>query len=135
MNKHNIGPKLYSCNEEHVEMEYIDGTLITDYIGQESKRNIKKVFKEVLAQCRTLDKLSINKYEMHHPIKHIIIRNNKPIMIDFERCKKTIKPKNVTQFCEFIIRHFPELEDLRELTKAYSKEQTEKNFREIYNRI
>ena len=41
---------------------------------------------------------------MHHPVKHIIIgKNRKPVLIDFERCRKTEKPKNVTQFCQFLI--------------------------------
>ena len=44
----------------------------------------------------------INKLEMHNPCKHIII-DKKPVMIDFERCYFTNKPKNVTQFCQFIM--------------------------------
>ena len=41
---------------------------------------------------------------MSHPIKHIIIdKKNKPILIDFDRTRYTIKPANVTQFCDFLI--------------------------------
>ncbi|RMF54400.1 hypothetical protein D6745_05420, partial [Candidatus Woesearchaeota archaeon] len=36
-------------------------------------------------------------------VKHIIVEKGKPVMIDFERCHYTKKPKNVTQFCQFLI--------------------------------
>ncbi|MBI2671237.1 hypothetical protein HYX18_04655, partial [Candidatus Woesearchaeota archaeon] len=57
----------------------------------------------ILIQCFTLDKLNINKKELHRPVKHIIIKNNNPVMIDFERCYLSKKPKNLTQFCQFLI--------------------------------
>jgi predicted Ser/Thr protein kinase len=38
---------------------------------------------------------------MHHPLKHIIV-GRKPVLIDFERCHDTDKPKNVTQFLMFL---------------------------------
>ena len=69
-----------------------------------------------------------NKDEMHHPLKHIIITPSGPVLIDFERCKETKKPKNVTQFVEFLCRIKEELskkgilinaENLRKLSKEY----------------
>jgi len=50
-----------------------------------------------------MDKLNINKEEMSHPIKHIIVNKNKAVMIDFERTRYTQKPGNITQFCDFLI--------------------------------
>jgi len=63
---------------------------------------VNKIIKNILEQCRIMDKLKINKKEFHKPIKHIIVYKNKPVMIDFERCYYAEKPKNVTQFCQFI---------------------------------
>ncbi|MBT4857903.1 hypothetical protein HON49_01910 [archaeon] len=40
---------------------------------------------------------------MHHPVKHILIENKNPVQIDFERARHTDQPKNVTQFCDFLI--------------------------------
>ena len=50
----------------------------------------------------------MDKEEMHHPYKHIIIdrKTKKPVLLDFERCHKTQEPKNVTQFCSYIISDF-----------------------------
>jgi len=52
-----------------------------------------------------MDGLGINKEEMSHPPKHIIIskKNKKPVLIDFERSHYTLKPSNVTQFCDFLV--------------------------------
>ena len=51
-----------------------------------------------------MDKLNVDKEEMHHPVKHVIIgKNNKASLIDFERCHEVKKGKNVTQFCQFLI--------------------------------
>jgi predicted Ser/Thr protein kinase len=55
-----------------------------------------------------MDKIKTNKEEMHHPYKHILIDNKtkKPVLVDFERCHKSLEPKNVTQFCTYIISDF-----------------------------
>ena len=40
---------------------------------------------------------------MTNPYKHIIIdKNNNPVLIDFERCRYTEQPKNVTQFLQYL---------------------------------
>src|SRR3989344_8569931 len=52
---------------------------------------------------RTLDLLKLNKEEMHHPHKHIIVdRKGKPSLVDFERARIVSRPKNVTQFCQYL---------------------------------
>ena len=55
-----------------------------------------------------MDRINVNKEEMHHPYKHIIMdkTTKKPILIDFERCHKSLEPKNVTQFSSYIISDF-----------------------------
>jgi len=103
LNKHKIGPKLIFSGKDYFVYEYIKGDFILDFIEKNSKSKIKKVLKDVFNQMFIIDNLGINKEEMHHPYKHIIINKNKPILIDFERCYKTKKPHNVTQFCQFLI--------------------------------
>ena len=104
LNKHNIGPKLLKHDVSSITMEFIDGTLIGDYFENEknNKKEIIKMIIKILEQCRQMDKLGINKLEMTRPHKHIIVRDDAPILIDFERCRKTEKPKNVTQFLQFL---------------------------------
>ena len=87
LNKHKIGPRLLHASENEIRLEFIEGTRIVDWIKENKKPNIKQVLIKILKQCRTLDKLHVNKYELTNPYKHIIIRNNEPIMIDFARCR------------------------------------------------
>lgn len=107
LNKKNTGPKLiynkYNKNKFFI-YNFIEGEFILDNFLKNNKKNIVKIIKNVFNQLYVMDKLKVNKEEMHHPVKHIIInKNNKPTLVDFERCHKTKKPKNVTQFCQFII--------------------------------
>ena len=103
LNKYGIGPKLVFAGDGFFAYWYLDGAFIIDYLAKSGKQKIKKTIKKILSQLFTLDKLKIDKEEMHHPIKHIIISKNKPCLIDFERTHNVQNPKNVTQFCQFLI--------------------------------
>ena len=88
----------------------MEGQFILDWVKLSNKPEIITALAEILNQCYALDVLGINKEEMHHPLKHIIItKNNKPVLLDFERTRKVDKPQNVTQFIEFICRIESEL--------------------------
>lgn len=104
LNKYNIGPKFISYKSNKLEYIFVEGELIIDFIEKAGRKEIIRILKNVLKQCFIMDRLKINKMEMHHPVKHIIVnrKHKKPVLIDFERCYKTDKPKNVTQFLQFI---------------------------------
>ena len=103
LNKHKIGPKLLFTDKNYFVYEYIDGDFIVDFIKKSTKTNIKKAMKNIFNQLFLLDKLKVDKEEMHHPLKHIIMSKNRPFLIDFERLHHVKNPKNVTQFCQFMI--------------------------------
>ncbi len=102
LNRHGIGPKLFCFGNDFVVMEFVQGKRILDFFGSSDKKSVLKVIKNVLMQCRRLDSLLVDKKELTNPYKHIIIRGGKPVMIDFERCRNTLTPKNVTQFVQFL---------------------------------
>lgn len=102
LNKEKIGPKLYYSNEKEVIMEYIKGLTLPEWTKTATKKEILTVLQKILDQCNTLDKLGITKEEMHNPYKHIIIRNKKPVFIDFERAIHSLNPKNTTQFVQYL---------------------------------
>jgi len=137
LNDKRVGPKLIDYGKDWFEMEYIRGELMKDYLGRCSRKEAMAVLKDCLKQCRVMDLLKVNKKEMHHPDKHIIIRKGEAVFIDFERCKLTENPKNVTQFCQYILKlsgMFPRKikvgkEKMVEVMKYYKKEQSEKNFK------
>ena len=132
LNKINIGAKLISWKENYFVYEFVEGDLILDYINK--TKNPFPVLIKILKQCRVLDKLKINKLEMHHPLKHIFVKKNKVTMIDFERAYFTKKPKNVTQFCQFLMRN-KNLELNKEKVinslKEYKTDQSEQNFEKV----
>ncbi len=102
LNKQNIGPKLFCLGKDFIVMEFIDGSRIIDYFESAKKKSIIKTIKGILSQCHKLDILMVDKKELTNPYKHIIVRHGNPIMIDFERCKFTQSPKNITQFLQFL---------------------------------
>ena len=117
----------------------IDNEVILKWLETSHKKEMIIVLMDILKQCRILDEMHVNKYEMTNPYKHIIIMKKKPIMIDFERCKYTRNPKNVTQFCQFLmcgkVKNILERNGIkidRTLLKNalidYKKEQDDDNF-------
>ena len=104
INKLSIGPKFLFSTGSYFAYNFIEGDFILDFLGKATKAQARKVIRQILRQCRVLDQHGLSKFEMTKPVKHIIVqKNNNAIMIDFERCKHTKKPKNVTQFCQFLI--------------------------------
>lgn len=130
MNKHKIGPKLIERGKDYLICEFIEGERILDYWV---KKKDPKIILEIFNQLRVLDKLKVDKEEMHHPVKHIII-GKKVVMIDFERCHKSLKPKNISQFCQFLIsRKLLELDKdlLIKSLKEYKQDYSDKHYEEI----
>jgi release factor glutamine methyltransferase len=143
LNRKGIGPKLLFEGKGHFAYQFIEGIFIKDFIKKANKNRLKKVLKEVFRQCFILDQLKMNKEEMHHPIKHVII-GKKVVLLDFERANKSISPRNVTQFCQYIINQRAELnkkgfkidrEDMIALARNYSKKMDKENLNKILKAI
>ena len=102
LNKHNIGPKLIMHGSNWLADDFVPGEFIRDWIPKAKKKDAGRVLRIVFEKCFKMDQLMINKEEMHHPLKHVIIGKSVKL-IDFERAKKTNDPKNVSQFCQFVM--------------------------------
>jgi release factor glutamine methyltransferase len=101
LNKVGIGPKLYVKDSDFLVMELIDGISYKEYMENNSKDKIHKIAILLEKQLVKMDELQIDKQEMARPLTNVIIRNEKPILIDFERCRFSQNPKNIRQFREF----------------------------------
>jgi putative serine/threonine protein kinase len=121
-------PQLIDYDKEKLIYYFIDGITIEEFL---KKKNKKLVLKQILKQCYELDKLKINKLELTNPYKHILIKDNKAKMIDFERCYKTKNPKNVTQFVEYLMRNKIIKREVIPLVKEYKKKRTKTSFEKI----
>ena len=102
LDKNNIGSKLIFQKNNYVIYKLIEGPIFIDWIKVNNKKVILRVISEILFMCYKMDSLKINKLELTNPKKHILIENNKPIFIDFEKCYYTNNPKNLTQFCQYV---------------------------------
>ncbi|MFQ5475177.1 MAG: HemK2/MTQ2 family protein methyltransferase [Candidatus Nanoarchaeia archaeon] len=109
LNKKGIGPEVLFSGKDYFVYKFVEGDFILDAFENSDKHRIKKIMINVLDQCFTMDQMKLNKEEMHHPVKHVLVKGASIVMLDFERCKFTQKPGNVTQFCQFItsglVRH------------------------------
>lgn len=139
LNKYNIGPKFLFSGKDYIVYEFVDGKRILDYVAENDKKQIIRVLKNVFMQCRILDKLKIDKREMHNPWKHILV-GKKIVMIDFERCHRVERGKNVTQFGQFLLRKKDLLKrkgisikkkDFIRILREYKDKQTEAKFKKI----
>lgn len=113
LNKINVGPKIYYYDEEDdfLIRDFVDGIKIEEWVKNHGedidfKYKLLGILKEILLQCRSMDLLKINKQELTNPHKDILITKKGPIIIDFERCRFTANPKNVTQFLQYLTRPF-----------------------------
>ena len=73
---------------------------------------------------------------MHKPLKHIVI-GKKIIMLDFERCYISKKPKNVTQFGQFLLKLniIKKRKEFIESLKDYKQNLDEKSFKKILSLV
>ncbi|NQV09437.1 hypothetical protein HQ529_06305 [Candidatus Woesearchaeota archaeon] len=143
LNKKGIGPKFVSFENNELIYEFVEGEFIIDYFEKSEKKDILRVLKDLMKQMREMDKLKVNKLEMHHPIKHVVVGKN-VVLLDFERCHITNKPKNVTQLCQFIVSgHLTKLlgskgikinrKEILDAAKEYKKNH--KGFNKIFKLI
>lgn len=144
LNKKGIGTKMLFYDKEYFAYKFISGKYIKEFIETEkSKSKLMKVLRNILEQCFVMDKLKINKEEMHNPYKHIVI--NKTItMIDFERATYAAKSHNITQFLQYIMKNKVFLDKrgfninkktLIKLGKEYKRNINKKNFDRIIKEI
>ncbi|MEZ0323496.1 MAG: serine/threonine protein kinase [Hydrogenothermaceae bacterium] len=102
VNREGIGSKLEIIGEDFIAYEYIVGEHLIDVLNEENKEIL---LKQLLDQAKILDKIKINKEEMHRPYKNVLVdKDLKLYLIDFERAKPTLRPKNVAQVMQFIKR-------------------------------
>ena len=150
LNKKKVGPKLIKATKDYFFYYFVDGEFIIDYIkglkkNKESRKIILKIIQNVLDQCYVLDKLKVDKEEMHHPLKHIIVDKKQNVtLLDFERCHIVDYGKNVTQFVVFLMRLREFLAEynikidqdkLIALAKLYKRDQTKEHFKKILDEI
>ncbi len=143
LNKHSIGPKAYALSSGLI-MELLKGPTIEEYITKASRASILIMLSKVLKKLRKLDSLGYSKQEMTNPYKHIIITKKGPRLLDFERCRFTRSPSNVTQFLNYLYKKKMQLaakgifildKKLRPLAARYKRKLGKNSFKPIFDEV
>lgn len=106
-------PRLYSIDPENLKivMQRVEGCRIADCLNAD-------VVAKCFDLCYLLDRMGIQKEEMNHPDKHVIV-SDRVYFIDFERGRFKKNPSNLTQFCAYLEKRGVEMD--RQLVSSYKK--------------
>lgn len=102
-NKAGVGAELIGVTKHIVAMEYIKGERYTDWVGGAAPEDVKNVVLELLRQVRELDKAGIEHGQLSMAEKHIIVKEEGPYIIDFEKGSLEKKPRNLTAILNFLL--------------------------------
>jgi len=108
VNEQGIGPRLLYHSSQCVVMEFIEGPFLHVAFPLVDKQRQVALLQDLLRQALLLDKMGIDKHEFTRPYRNAIVREDKVILIDFERAKFADRPSNVSQVVQFVLRSLPE---------------------------
>lgn len=92
-----VGPRLESCTDNFVLMEFIDGQSIVDWAsGEITKEDIRSVIHSILEQCYNLDRAGLDHGELSKIDNHVLVHGLKASIIDFESASTIRKTSNVS---------------------------------------
>ncbi len=143
-----VGPRLLGTTENFLLMEFVEGTLLPQWVeivkGRGTRSRIRKVLREILEQCWRLDQLGLDHGELSRAPKHVIVdSSDNPCLVDFETASLHRRISNVTSICQYLFigsqtakaikRKLGEI-DREELIKAlrtYKQQRTRENFEKV----
>jgi HemK-related putative methylase len=142
VNKKGIGAKLYYYSKDFLLMEFVEGVGLDKFIELHGKDSslVKLALVDLLNQARQLDLMRLNKEEMHRPFANVLVSELpepnatkiKVTLLDFERCRRSDKPQNVTQVVSFLIKFgFVNQEEGIKLAEEYKKKYGDELFLKI----
>jgi len=144
----NVGPTLLNATENFLLMEFIEGTLLPQWVealkGRGTRFRIRRVLRAVLEQCWRLDEAGLDHGELSRAPKHIIIdESDRSHLVDFETASVNRRVSNVTSICQYLfigsqvakmVKRKVGGVDRKELINAlrkYKQDQNRKGFEKI----
>jgi putative serine/threonine protein kinase len=143
-----VGPRLLGTTKNFLLMEFVEGTLLPQWVemleGRGTRSRIRRVLRDVLEQCWRLDESGLDHGELSRAPKHIIVNSNdEPCLVDFETASLHRRVSNVTSICQYLFigsqaaktikKKLGEInrEDLIKALKVYKQQRTRENFEKI----
>ncbi len=103
-----VGPKLIKSDSDAdcVLMEFVGGVSFSDWLfSNPSKKELQKFLKSLFVQARKLDKIGLDHGQLAGKGKNILVRNGKPVIIDFEKASSQRKAHNEKVLEAFLYRN------------------------------
>jgi putative serine/threonine protein kinase len=102
-----VGPRLLDVTDNFLLMEFVEGTLLPQWIealrGRGARSRIRRVLRAVLEQCFRLDEVGLDHGELSRAPKHIIVdADDRPQLVDFETASVNRRVSNVTSVCQYL---------------------------------
>lgn len=101
-----VGPKLIKFDNGNgvVQMEFIEGESFKDWIFETyvSQKKLFSFLKELLSQGKKLDEIGLDHGQLAGKGSNILVRKNKPVIIDFEKASSKRKTGNFNQLKSFL---------------------------------
>ncbi|MAG60603.1 hypothetical protein CL619_02335 [archaeon] len=139
VNKKGIGPKLYYEHKYFLIMELVEGIAFDKFLEEKGKKSeiSKKAVIALLHQAFLLDKMKLQKEEMHRPYSNVIVSEIngqvKLTLLDFERCRNSENPSNVTQVISYLMKSgFLDSKEGIKLAEEYKGSYSEEKFNAIF---
>ncbi len=143
-----VGPRLLGTTENFLLMEFVEGTLLPQWVemlkGRGTRSRIREVLREVLEQCWRLDELGLDHGELSRAPKHVIVdSSDNPCLVDFETASLHRRVSNVTSICQYffigsqaaktIKKKLGEInrEELIKALRTYKQQRTRENFEKV----
>ncbi|MCS7098091.1 MAG: protein kinase [Candidatus Methanomethyliaceae archaeon] len=118
VNEAGIGPKLISVKDTVIVMEYIEGEFLPNWLRNEkNSEKIIKIIREILEQCYKLDVMGIDHGELSNPKEHIIVKNERVVIIDFETASLHRKCRNLSSIISYLFFNKENAEILKKIIK------------------
>lgn len=97
-----VGPRFLDLSRNFLLMEFIQGKLLPQWLEKvNQKQTVRGVLRKTLEQCWRLDLKGLDHGELSHAPKHIIVKNSKPYIIDFESASAARRASNVTAISQY----------------------------------
>jgi len=147
-NRLGVGPLLMGKGVDFLLMEFINGSLLPQWLknlrGRCAKNRIRNVLLDIMEQCFRLDQAGLDHGELSRAPKHIIVdAQDKPHIVDFETASTMRRTSNVTSICQYLFmksqiakivqRRLGEIdhEALVAALRDYKHQPTRRNFSDI----
>ncbi len=123
-----IGPRLvdFDLEKRAILMEFVEGKTFAQWLfSQPTKKELLLFAKELVEQAKALDLIGLDHGQLAGAGKNILVREGKPVIIDFEKASCSRKCHNLSVIKAFLFRN-PNSAIARKAKEILGKKEAEK---------